>query len=158
MAGERFELSSYSWEHNETANSTLEYMPNALKVLNRVHFHYPSILFVIFVVAFITNTVLTITPVAKTNGQVLLGPGGKPLPQSARKAKEERERRLKLKEFSPGRKVVFLYLAAGLLGTFVANGIQVVIHALTHTTYGWWCGKEMVVSTDCISHPIQAPY
>lgn len=148
MAGENFELSSHSKRNGDTNSTNPEFVPDALRVLERVHFHYPSILFVIFVVAFITNTVLTIAPVAKTNGQVLLGPGGKPLPQSARKAKEERERRLKLKEFSPGRKLVFLYLAAGLLATYVANGAEVILHALTMAEDGWWCGKEMVVSAN----------
>lgn len=147
MAGERVELSSHSWKHNGTSNTTTP-VPQAQIILDLVHFHYTWILFVIFLIAFVVNSILTAEPTAEADGPVLLGPGGKPLPRSARKARDERERRLKLKDFSPGRKVVFLYLAAGLLATFVANGTEVVIHALTKAENGWWCGKEMAVSTN----------
>ena len=157
MAAERVELSSHSWKHNGTMNSTTT-VPEAQRIREVVHFHYAWVLFVIFLTAFIAFTVLTVAPVAQANGPVLLGPGGKPLPQSARKAKEERERRLKLKEFSPGRKDIFLYFSAALLGTFVANGIEIVIHALTKAENGWWCGKEMAVSSNWVVAILKLPY
>lgn len=149
MAGESFELSSNSSKHNGTLNhngtSNHPIVPEAQRILQAVHFNYAWVLFVIFLATLVLYTVLTVAPAAQPNGPVLLGPGGKPLPQSARKTKEERERQLKLKEFSPGRKIFFMYLAVALLGTFVANGIEVVIHALSEN--GWWCGKDMAVST-----------
>ena len=143
MAGERVELSSHSWP-NGTSNGT----STPKEILDVVHFHYAWVLFAIFLVAFVANSILTAEPSSESNEPVLLGPGGKPLPRSARKAKEEREKRKKLKDFSPGRKVIFLYLAAGLLATFVANGANIVVHALTKSENGWWCGKEMAVSSN----------
>jgi hypothetical protein len=145
MATEQVELRSHVWKHHASANTTT--IAPAKEVLDIVHFHYAWILFVLFLAAFVTNSILKVDqPSADGKGPVLLGPGGKPLPQSARKLKEERERRQKLLDFSPGRKVVFLYLAIGILGTFVANGTEIVIHALTKSENGWWCGKEMAVS------------
>lgn len=140
MAGERFELSSISW-HNRTRDET-----TPMEILDVVHFHSPWVLFVIFLVAYIANSILTAEPSTESKEPVLLGPGGKPLPRSARKAKEERDKRKKLKDFSPGRKILFLYLGAGVLATFVANGINIIVHALTKVGDGWWCGKSMAVS------------
>ena len=141
MAEGRIELSSMSW-HNGTFNGT----STPLEILNVVHFHYSWILSTVFLGAFVANSILSAEPSVEPQEPVLLGPGGKPLPRSARKAKEERDRRMKLQEFSPGRRVLFLYLASALLVTFIASGVNVIIHALTKAENGWWCGKETAVS------------
>ncbi len=118
-------------------------------LLNVVHLHYAWVLFVVFIAAFVTNIILAAEPTSETKGPVLLGPGGKPLPPSAaRKNKEERERRKKLKDFSRGRKLLFLYLSIGLLATFVVNAINIIIHALNKSENGWWCGEATAVSGD----------
>lgn len=144
MADAIVELSSHAWKHHGTSNQTT--VSPAKDLLDVVHFHYAWILFLIFMVSFVATSILTAETAKAANGPILLGPGGKPLPASARKVKEERERRQKLIEFSPGRQTVFKYLAAAILGTFLANGFEVVIHALTKSENGWWCGKEMAVS------------
>lgn len=137
MAGERVELSLHSW-HNGT--STTE------TILDVVHFNYAWVLFVIFLVAFVANSILTAEPSAESKEPILTGPGGKPLPRSARKAKEERDRKKKLKDFSPVRKLLFLYLSAGILATFIANGANIVVHALAKRENGWWCEEATAVS------------
>jgi len=138
MAGAKVELSSNSG-YNGT--STAE------KIIDSIQFHYAWVLFVIFLVAFVTNSILSAESSSESKDRVLLGPGGKPLPRSnARKSKEEREKRKKLKDFSPIRKLLFLYLSAGLLATFVANAVNIIAHALTETEDGWWCGEAAAVS------------
>jgi hypothetical protein len=118
-------------------------------LLDVVHLHYAWVLFVVFIAAYVTNIILAAEPSSEAKGPVLLGPGGKPLPRSvARKKKEERERRKKLKDFSRGRKLLFLYLSIGLLATFVVNAINIIIHALTKSENGWWCGEATAVSRD----------
>lgn len=139
MAGERVELSSHSGLHNGPPTST--------KLLDLVHFNSAWILFLVFLVAFVTNSILTAEASEEVQGPVRLGPGGKPLPRSsARKNQEEREKKRKDKEFSRGRKHLFFYLSAALLATFVANGANIVAHALAETENGWWCGEATAVS------------
>jgi hypothetical protein len=135
MAGGRLEQSSNFGYHGAEILTTL---------LDLVHFNYAWVLFVVFLVAFVTNSILSVEASSQSKEPALTGPGGKPLPQSsARKSKEERERRKKLKDFSPRRKLLFLYLSVGLLATFVGNGVNIVIHALKDN---WWCGQATAVS------------
>lgn len=141
MAGVVFELSSNSSYNNGTARPEPPFT-----LLETVQFNLAWVLFTVFLVAFVANSVLSAEEAAEPNGPVLLGPGGKPLPRSARrKAKEDREKRRKLKDFSPVKKLLFLYLTAGVLGTFLANGTNIVVHALV-SDIEWWCGKAAAVS------------
>jgi hypothetical protein len=140
MAGEGVELSSKSGPGGTSTPAAI------LLLLDVVHFHYAWVLFVVFLAAFIANSILSAEPSSESKEPVLLGPGGKPLPRSTRKTKEEREKK-KLKDFSPGRKLLFFYLSAGLLATFVANAANIIIHALTESENGgWWCGEATAVS------------
>jgi len=141
MAGEGFELSSSVDVHNGTATAEV--------LLDLTHFNYPWVLLAIFLVAFVTNSVLTAEPSSDSIEPVVTGPGGKPLPRSAKKSKEEREKR-KLEDFSPGRKLVFIWLSAGVITTLVANAFNIVVHALTNRENGWWCGEATAVSNNGI--------
>jgi ATP-binding cassette, subfamily B, vacuolar membrane transporter HMT1/ACLQ len=139
MAGEGVELSSKSGPDGASTPAAI------LLLLDVVHFHYAWVLFVVFLAAFIANSILSAEPSSESKEPVLTGPGGKPLPRSTRKTKEECEKK-KLKDFSPGRKLLFFYLSAGLLATFVANAANIVIHALTESENGWWCREATAVS------------
>jgi ABC-type transport system involved in Fe-S cluster assembly fused permease/ATPase subunit len=115
-------------------------------LLDLVHFHYPWILLLLFVAAFLANSVYSAEPSAEAAGPVVTGPGGKPLPRSTKKREEEEERlRRKREDFSPLRKLVFYYLSAGLIITFVANAANIVVHALTKREDGWWCGEPTAI-------------
>ena len=115
-------------------------------LLNVTHFNYPWVLLVVFLTAFVTNSILSAEPSLETvNEPVVTGPGGKPLPRSAKKAKEAKEKR-KLKDFTPGRKLLFIWLSAGVISTFVANAVNIIVHALTKRENGWWCGEATAVS------------
>ena len=136
MAGEGVELSSDSWSNGTSTTTTL---------LDLTHFNYPWVLLVVFLIALVANSILTAEPTSTSVESTVTGPGGKPLPQSTRKSKEEKEKR-KLKDFSPVRKLLFLYLSAGLITSFVANAVNIVVHALTKRANGWWCGEATAVS------------
>jgi hypothetical protein len=116
-------------------------------LLEVVHFHFPWVLLLLFIVAYMVHSVATAESSAEPAGPTVTGPGGKPLPRSAKKREEEEERlRRKRQDFSPLRKLVFYYLSAGVIVTFVANAANIVIHALTKREEGWWCGEPMAVS------------
>ena len=135
MAGEGFELSS-TIRFNGTITEV---------VLDVTHFNYPWILLFIFLTAFVANSILSAQPSAETVESIVTGPGGKPLPRSAKKLKEAKEN-VNLKDFSPGRKLLFIWLSAGVIITLVANATNIVAHALTKRENGWWCGEATAVS------------
>lgn len=138
MAGGTFELSSNLG--HDGVNKELNHL------LDVIRFNYAWVLFVVFLLAYIISSICSADSSDKSKQSLLTGPGGKPLPESsARKSKEEREKRKKLREFSPGRKLLFLYLSIVLLATFVGNGVNIVIHALTAED-PWWCGEPTAVS------------
>jgi hypothetical protein len=134
MAGGGIEQSSV-WRRNGTATEI---------ALDMTHFNYPWVLLVIFLTAFVTNSVLTAESSVDATEPVVTGPGGKPLPRSAKKTREAREKK-KLKDFSQGRKLLFIWLSAGLITTFVANATIIIAHALTERENGWWCGEATAV-------------
>jgi hypothetical protein len=139
MANEGVELGSRFDSNGTSAPSTA--------LLEVIHFNSPWVLLLVFSVAFITNSVLTAESSNGRSGPAPLGPGGKPLPRSTKKKEEEEERlRKKRQDFSPLRKLVFYWLSAGLIATFVANGANIVIHALAKRENGWWCGEATTVS------------
>lgn len=113
-------------------------------ILNLTHFNYPWVLLVVFLISFITHSILTAESSDET-GPMLTGPGGKPLPRSARRTKQDKDK-LKLQDFTPIQKLLFLWLSAGILVTFLGNAINIVVHALDKRENGWWCGEATAVS------------
>ena len=145
MAAERAELRSGFASHNGTFSTS-----SLTTLLAHVHFNYPWIILVIFLTAFISHNVSEIKASSKSiRLPVLLGPGGKPLPQSAKKIKEAQEKQKKA-DFSPIRKLVFIWLSTAIILSYVADAVCVVIHALANTEAnggtGWWCGEPTAVS------------
>ena len=150
MAGEGFAPRS-----NDESDDSASTPPTVL--LDVVHFHFPWVLLLIFLIAFVANGVASAESSAETVGPVVTGPGGKPLPRSTKKREEEQERlRRKRLDFSPLRKLLFYYLSAGVIVTFVANAANIVIHALTKREEGWWCGEPTAVSGSWIPFPTHA--
>ena len=124
------------------SNGTLS---STTPVLEIVHFNYPWVILVIFLASFLTNSILTAESSKPANVTTVTGPGGKPLPSSVRKSREERER-LKKQEFSSNRQLVFIYLSVAVILTFLANAANIMLHALAERESGWWCGEATVVS------------
>lgn len=109
------------------------------------HYASPIILLVFFLVAFTAHSILTASKedvVQAQTGQT--GPGGKPLPRnSSPMAKAARES--KALDFSPSRKLLFIWLSAGGVLTFLGNVVTVIVHALLDRKDHWWCGQAVVV-------------
>ena len=138
MAGVEFEPGSdFQVDFNGTAKPTV--------LLDIVHFNYPWVLLVVFLATFIVNSILSVPLAATVVEPAITGPGGKPLPRNAKKSKEEKEKR-RQQDFSPVRKLVFIYLSAGVILTFIGSAINILVHALTKRENGWWCGEATSVS------------
>ncbi|KAA8567666.1 hypothetical protein EYC84_008139 [Monilinia fructicola] len=138
MAGGDGDLSSSSGTYS---NGTGTYTTST--ILDLTHFNYPWILLVVFLISFITHSILTAEP-SDQSGPMLTGPGGKPLPRSVRRTRQDKDK-LKLQDFSPVRKLLFLWLSAGILVTFLGNAINIVVHALDKRENGWWCGEATAI-------------
>ena len=112
--------------------------------LDFLQYAYPIILLAFFLLAFTVRSIATSSSSNSNGDEPVYGPGGKPLPLS-KKAKKAAKR-------DPGpdlprsRKVVFEWLSVAACLTFVADAINVVVHALYERKQGWWCGQAAVVS------------
>ena len=109
------------------------------------HYASPIILLVFFLVAFTAHSILTASKediIRPQPGQT--GPGGKPLPRNSSPiAKAAREK--EALDFSPSRKLLFTWLSAGVVLTFLGNAGTVIVHALLDRKDNWWCGQAVVV-------------
>ena len=83
---------------------------------------------------------------------VVKGPGGKPLPITKRKKRNDGDRKIGPR-FGRVAKNVFRYLTAVVFLTYVASGVSMFIHAFYHEDpYKWskeglpWAGEWSVVS------------
>ncbi|KAI6245787.1 ABC transporter [Erysiphe necator] len=132
-------------EYSETAfgqtlNSSTGSEIAAVTLLNSIRYHSSWLLFVIFAIAFLVNSILLGEVLEKKNECIRLGPEGKPLPPSS-KASEECLRKQKALDFDTPRKLIFLCLSIGVIATFITNGVLIISHALSRHD-GWWCGKS----------------
>lgn len=114
----------------------------AVLVLRFLHYAYPLLLLFFFLVAFTARSIRA-APKAKTDNTVETGPGGKPLPPSD-PARNKPKPKVDDDITVPQKRIIeWVSLIAAL--TFVANGANVVSHALSHRADGWWCGEPVVV-------------
>lgn len=116
----------------------------AQTILTYVHSAYPIILFAFFLSAFTVHSILTAPKddIVQTAPD-RTGPGGKPLPRNpSPSAKKGKQKEL---DFSPARKLVFDWISIGVVLTFVANSVIVIVHALVDKRHEWWCGQSAVV-------------
>jgi hypothetical protein len=114
----------------------------ASRILLYIHFAYPVVLLVFFLVAFTANSIITASPVAELSNSN--GPGGKPLPASRTAVGLGGPRKSQV-EVSPLRKTLFSWLSVAVIVSFIGNAINVIVHSLTER--GWWCGESVAVST-----------
>ena len=114
-------------------------------VLDVVHYAYPIILLLVFLVAFTAHSIVT-APSSSTVGkaQAKKGPGGKPLPKNTSPSAKEQLRKESL-DFSSAQKTLFNWLLLGVIVTFVGNAVNIVSHALKEQP--WWCGQAVAVSS-----------
>jgi hypothetical protein len=117
---------------------------DAARFLDFLQYAYPIILLAFFLLAFTVRSIATSSSANSNGDEPVYGPGGKPLPLS-KKAKKA-SKRDPGPELSRPRKLVFEWLSVAACLTFVANAINVIVHALYARKQGWWCGQAVVVS------------
>ncbi|KAH8600493.1 putative heavy metal tolerance protein [Bisporella sp. PMI_857] len=110
-------------------------------LLDIIHFNYPWVLAVVFLVAFVIHSIRSAESHIN-NAPVLLGPGGKPLPRTIKKSDRER---YKLEDFSPIRKWAFINISAAVILTYLGNAVNIIVHALAKRDSGWWCGEAKAI-------------
>lgn len=114
---------------------------NAQHILNFFHFGSPITLIIFFLTAFTAHSIATAsTDTTNKPLEEQTGPGGKPLPSSKKRPKEKN-----VLDFSPARKLLFIWLSAGTAATFVGNAGVVILHALMDRKNNWWCGEAVAV-------------
>lgn len=116
-------------------------------ILYYTHFWYPLALLVIFLVTFVTHSIKS-APAKPTISakSPLLGPGGKPLPVSGgSRPSSHGPPSPKNQGFGKTRSILFCWLSLGLVGTFIGNIINIIVHALAEREKGWWAGESAVV-------------
>ena len=140
----------------ETAQSVLKpAMPTwsgkVEDILHFTHFAYPLILLILFLALFIRHSIKTSartqTVSAPSN---LKGPGGKPLPPSSRPSSNGPSKPTD-QGFGRIRSLLFCWLSAGVIVTFLANAANIIVHALVEREKGWWAGSAPVVSRVCLT-------
>ncbi|KAK2871746.1 hypothetical protein FQN49_002871 [Arthroderma sp. PD_2] len=116
------------------------------RALEILHTFSPVILFVVFAVSFLTNSIIVNRrnePSAVAQKGARTGPGGRPLPTRMRSAAVLIAR--KTPDFSPSTKTAFKWLAVGVLFSFVADATIHVAHIVIRRSEHWWCGEAVVV-------------
>lgn len=104
-----------------------------------IHFASPIILLAFFLLAFTAHSIATASKDAVVRPSTeQTGPGGKPLP-----AKTKREN--PTVDFSPARKLLFIWLSVGTILTFVGSAVVVILHAVLARREHWWCGESVAV-------------
>lgn len=119
-------------------NSTQKPLPLVDAILHETQYLYSLVLLVVFISCAAWYSIYN----AKKNGELgqqpnLKGPGGKPLPTTKRKIKEDAERKIGPK-FGPVAKNVFRYLATVVFLCYVATGASMFIHAFWHEDPNKW--------------------
>lgn len=120
----------------------------ALELLDYLRTCYPCFLFVLFIVAFIANTV-SLARKSKQAESPRMGPGGRQLPQRSRSSGIDNTQ-----GFSKSTKHVFNWLSAAVLLTFLADATIYIVHVMVARSEHWWRGQSMVVR---LSGEIPAP-
>jgi hypothetical protein len=129
----------------------------AEKFLVFTHYASPVLLLIFFLVAFTTHSIVTApkdsTVAASKN---VTGPGGKPLPRS-KTPKAKAQRKSQVPALSRARVLLFQWISAGALLTFVANAVVVICHALLDRKDNWWCGQHVAVGPHILTFISYAP-
>lgn len=112
----------------------------ALELLEYLRTCYPIFLLVLFVVAFVANTMVTARKAGRKDSQ-RMGPGGRPLPERSQSSRPFR----KTQSFSKTVKRLFNWLSVAILVTFLADAANCVVHVMVARSEHWWRGQSMVV-------------
>lgn len=114
-------------------------------ILHYVQYAYPLVLLVVFLTAFVAHSIISSpSNQSVTSRSTLTGPGGKPLPPTSRPPSNGPPVPTN-DGFGKTRSLLFCWLSVGLIGTFVGNIVNIVVHAVSERKEGWWCGEAPAV-------------
>lgn len=104
----------------------------------------PGLLLFIYLIAFTVRSIA----IARNDNDIdqepqQLGPGGKPLPTHNHNIKDAHP--ADSLDFSRPRRLLFEWLAVGVLLSLLGNIIVVLAHALYDRKDEWWCGQAPTV-------------
>ena len=116
----------------------------AAQLQQRLHFAYPVVLLVFFLVSFMTHSILATAPEKHSTEAPVSGPGGKPLPRNKRRYSQAP--RPQLPDFGPGAKAFFKWTTVAVSLTFLVQAALIILHVLVARSEGWWCGQHAAVS------------
>ncbi|KAJ6131446.1 hypothetical protein N7523_001906 [Penicillium sp. IBT 18751x] len=111
----------------------------ALELLEYLRTCYPIFLLLLFVVAFVANTMLTASNSSQNETQ-RMGPGGRPLPKRSQTGSFR-----KTQGFSMTVKRVFNWLSVAVLVTYLADAIIYITHVMVARSEHWWRGQSVVI-------------
>lgn len=111
---------------------------------------YPIVLFTVFVVAFVVNSILSARKVMQNSNAKRTGPGGRPLPKRSRSSVVVVK---DFQRFSPNAKLLFKWLSVGVLLTIVADAAFTITHVIVFRSEHWWRGQSLVVRTIFMRFP-----
>jgi ABC-type transport system involved in Fe-S cluster assembly fused permease/ATPase subunit len=104
----------------------------------------PIILLVFFLGVFLISSILA---ESNSNSNIRrstqLGPGGKPLP--ATDPLRNLGRKKVQDDVTPTQKRLFEWVSLAAALTFIANSVNVIVHALSSRKEQWWCGQAVVI-------------
>ena len=119
--------------------------PAAAQLQHRLHFAYPVVLLLFFLVTFMSHSIISSDPAKTSTEAPVSGPGGKPLPRNKRRHSPEAPRP-QARDFSPAAKAFFTWTTVAVSLTFLAHAALVLLHVLVARSEGWWCGQHAAVS------------
>ncbi|KAE8350375.1 hypothetical protein BDV28DRAFT_40262 [Aspergillus coremiiformis] len=103
---------------------------------------YPILLLLVFIAAFIANSVLAAKYANNSPIAAQTGPGGRPLPRRSRSTMAVMKTPQK---FSQNTKALFKWLSVGILLTIIVDAAVNVAHVIIFRSEHWWCGQSVVI-------------
>jgi hypothetical protein len=102
----------------------------------------PIVLLLVFLIAFVAQSIIAAKGSTNHNNGVRTGPGGRPLPRRSRSTAVVKKAPV---DFSSNLKLVFKWLSVAVPVTFVADAAFTMVHVIVNRHENWWCGQSVVV-------------
>ncbi|KAK2757039.1 hypothetical protein FQN54_005008 [Arachnomyces sp. PD_36] len=112
------------------------------EILSYTRIISPIALLVIFLVAFVAQSVVAAKKNKHVKNGVKTGPGGRPLPRRTRSTAYVHREPV---EFSRNTKLAFKCVSAAVILTFIVDAGVNMAHVIVNRDEHWWCGQAVVV-------------